>query len=99
VARWRGATVLSTTRQAGSLALLKEHGVDHPLLDTGEVAPPVRALYPDGVDAALTSSTLPDTLRTVRVHGPACFGYATRIACRPSEARRSQASSRWIYRL
>ena len=77
LAAWRGATVLSTTRRAGRLALLKEHGVDHPLLDTGEVAPAVRELYPDGVDAALDlvgTPTLPDTLRAVRVHGTACFG-------------------------
>jgi NADPH:quinone reductase-like Zn-dependent oxidoreductase len=72
LAKWRGATVLSTTRRAGRLASLKEHGVDHPLLDTGEVAPAVRELYPDGVDAALDlvgTPTLPDTLRAVRVHG------------------------------
>jgi len=77
LARWRGATVLSTTRQAGRLASLQEHGVDHPLLDTGEVAPAVRELYPGGVDAALDlvgTPTLPDTLRAVRVHGTACFG-------------------------
>ena len=77
LATWRGATVLSTTRRAGRLALLKEHGVEHPLLDTGEVAPAVRELYPDGVDAALDlvgTPTLPDTLRAVRVHGTACFG-------------------------
>ena len=76
LARWRGATVLSTTRQADRLARLKEHGVDHPLLDTGEIAPAVRELYPDGVDAALDlvgTPTLPDTLRAVRVHGTACF--------------------------
>jgi Zinc-binding dehydrogenase len=68
--------VLSTTRQAGRLARLKEHGVDHPLLDTGQIAPAVRELYPDGVDAALDlvgTPTLPDTLRAVRVHGTACF--------------------------
>jgi NADPH:quinone reductase-like Zn-dependent oxidoreductase len=77
LATWRGATVLSSTRQAGRLALLKEHGVDHPLLDAGEVAPAVRELYPAGVDAALDlvgTPTLPDTLRAVRVHGTACFG-------------------------
>ena len=77
LAAWRGATVLSTTRRADRLAWLKEHGVDHPLLDTGEVAPAVRELYPDGVDAALDlvgTPTLPDTLRAVRVHGTACFG-------------------------
>jgi len=77
LARWRGATVLSTTRRPDRIALLKERGVDHPLLDTGEVAPAVRELYPDGVDAALDlvgTPTLPDTLRAVRVHGTACFG-------------------------
>ncbi len=76
LAAWRGATVLSTTRQAGRLAWLREHGADHPLLDTGEVAPAVRELYPGGVDAALDlvgTPTLPDTLRAVRVHGTACF--------------------------
>ena len=69
--------MLSTTRQAGRLASLQELGVDHPLLDTGEVAPAVRELYPHGVDAALDlvgTPTLPDTLRAVRVHGTACFG-------------------------
>ena len=77
LAAWRGATVLSTTRQADRLAWLTEHGVDHPLLDTGQVAPAVRELYPDGVDAALDlvgTPTLPDTLRAVRVHGTVCFG-------------------------
>ena len=77
LAAWRGATVLSTTRRADRLAWLKERGVDHPLLDAGEVAPAVRKLYPDGVDAALNlvgAPTLPDTLRAVRVHGTACFG-------------------------
>src|SRR5262245_19486906 len=69
LATWFGATVLSTTRRADRLAWLKERGVDHPLLDTGEVAPAVRALYPDGVDAALDlvgTPTLPDTLRGAR---------------------------------
>jgi NADPH:quinone reductase len=77
LAKWRGATVLSTTRRADRLASLTEHGVDHPLLDAGEVAPAVHELYPGGVDAALDlvgTPTLPDTLRAVRVHGTACFG-------------------------
>lgn len=77
LATWRGATVLATTRRADRLTLLSEHGVDHPLLDTGEIAPAVRELYPHGVDAALDlvgTPTLPDTLRAVRVHGTGCFG-------------------------
>ena len=76
LAAWRGATVLSTTRRPDRLASLTEHGVDHALLDTGEVAPAVRELYPDGVDAGLDlvgTPTLPDTLRAVRVHGTVCF--------------------------
>jgi NADPH:quinone reductase-like Zn-dependent oxidoreductase len=77
LAKWRGCTVLSTTRRPDRLALLKERGVDHPLLDTGDVAAAARELYPGGVDAALDlvgTPTLPDTLRAVRVHGTACFG-------------------------
>jgi NADPH:quinone reductase len=76
LASWRGATVLSTTRQADRLGLLREHGVDHALLDTGEIAPAVREFYPGGVDAAIDlvgAPTLADTLHAVRVHGTACF--------------------------
>jgi len=77
LATWRGCTVLSTTRQAERLTFLKEHGVDHPLLDTGSIVSAVRELYPDGVDAALDlvgAPTLRDTLHAVRVHGTGCFG-------------------------
>jgi NADPH:quinone reductase-like Zn-dependent oxidoreductase len=77
LASWRGATLLSTTRRPDRLAALKEHGIDHPLLDTSEAAPAMRELYPEGVDAALDlvgTPTLPDTLRAVGVHGTACFG-------------------------
>ncbi|RAG80733.1 NADPH:quinone reductase [Streptacidiphilus pinicola] len=71
-----GATVLATTRSADRLAALEDHGVDHPLVDDGDVAAQVRALLPDGVDAALElvgTPTLPDTLRATRVHGTVCF--------------------------
>jgi NADPH2:quinone reductase len=84
LATWRGATVLSTTRRADRLALLKEHGVEHPLLDTGEVAPAVRELYPDGVDAALDlvgTPTLPETLRC------ACTARPASAAASPTSGR------------
>lgn len=71
-----GATVLATTRRADRLDALAALGVDHPLVDDGDVARQVRAIVPDGVDAALElvgAPTLPDTLRTVRVHGTVCF--------------------------
>ncbi|MEU7528498.1 zinc-binding dehydrogenase [Saccharothrix sp. NPDC042600] len=71
-----GATVLATTRNPDRLAVLREHGVDHPLVDDGRVAARVRELVPDGVDAALElvgTPTLPDTLAATRVHGTVCF--------------------------
>jgi NADPH:quinone reductase-like Zn-dependent oxidoreductase len=76
IAKDLGATVLSTTRQPDRADALKAHGVDHPLVDAGQVAPMVRALFPGGVDAALElvgTPTLPDTLGSTRVHGTVCF--------------------------
>jgi NADPH2:quinone reductase len=76
IARDLGATVLATSRQSERLATLKAHGVDHPLLDAGQVATEVRRIFPQGVDAALElvgTPTLPDTLASTRVHGTVCF--------------------------
>jgi NADPH:quinone reductase-like Zn-dependent oxidoreductase len=69
------ATVLATTRRRERLAALAARGVDHPILDTGEIAGPVRELVPDGVDATLEligAPTLRDSLRATRVHGTVC---------------------------
>jgi NADPH2:quinone reductase len=69
-------TVFSTTRKIGKARSLTDLGVDHVLIDDGDVAAQVRAIEPDGVDAALElvgTPTLPDTLRALRVHGVACF--------------------------
>ncbi len=71
-----GATVLSTTRRPERGEMLRELGVDHPIVDDGEIARTVREIFPDGVDAALElvgSRDLHDTLRSVRVHGTVCF--------------------------
>ena len=76
IAKNLGATVLSTTRQPDRADALKAHGVDHALVDTGQVASAVRELLPDGVDAALElvgTPTLPDTLASTRLHGTVCF--------------------------
>lgn len=76
LAKGLGATVLATTRKAGNVDVLKAQGVDHVLVDDGDVAGAVRALYPAGVDAALElvgTPTLPDTLAATRVHGTVCF--------------------------
>jgi NADPH:quinone reductase-like Zn-dependent oxidoreductase len=71
-----GATVFATSRQQDRLETLREHGVDHPLLDDGDIAKQVREIVPEGVDAALElvgTPTLPDTLKAIRVHGTVCF--------------------------
>jgi NADPH2:quinone reductase len=76
LAKRRGMTVLSTTRSTARAAALTAVGVDHVLVDDGDVATRARAVFPDGVDLALElvgTPTLPDTLRAVRVHGVACF--------------------------
>ncbi|WP_328898120.1 alcohol dehydrogenase catalytic domain-containing protein [Streptomyces sp. NBC_00236] len=76
IAKDFGATVLSTTRSPGRTGELTAVGVDHPLVDDGTLAAQVRALLPDGVDAALElvgCSVLADTLSTVRSHGTVCF--------------------------
>ena len=76
LAKRRGMTVLATTRNPSKADALRGVGVDHVVLDDGEVAPRVREIVPDGVDAALEligTPTLPDTLRATRVHGVVCF--------------------------
>jgi NADPH:quinone reductase-like Zn-dependent oxidoreductase len=76
LARDLGATVLATTRRPDRAHDLTRNGVDHPIVDSGRIAEAVRRLFPDGVDAALElvgTPTLPDTLRSVRVHGTVCF--------------------------
>src|SRR3954447_17254451 len=76
LAKDRGLTVLSTTRQPDRVATVEAIGVDHVLLDDGDVAAQVRAIVPTGVDAALElvgTNTLPDTLHATAVHGVVCF--------------------------
>lgn len=76
LAKRLGMTVLSTTRSPDRAAALRDIGVDHVLIDDGDVADQARQRYPNGVDTALElvgTPTLPDTLRATRVHGVVCF--------------------------
>jgi NADPH:quinone reductase-like Zn-dependent oxidoreductase len=76
LAKERGLTVLATTRRPDRAAVLKAVGVDHVIVDDGEVAPKVREIIPAGVEAALElvgTPTLPDTLRATAIHGVVCF--------------------------
>ncbi len=76
LAKQRGLTVLATTRNPARADVLRAAGVDHVVVDAGEIAAAVRAIVPEGVDSALElvgTPTLPDTLRATRVHGTVCF--------------------------
>ncbi len=76
LAKGRGMTVLATTRNPDKTGALEQIGVDHILIDTGEIATQVREIIDGGVDTALEligTPTLPDTLRATRIHGVVCF--------------------------
>jgi NADPH:quinone reductase len=76
LAKRLGMTVLSTTRNPSKTKDLDDIGVDRVVIDGGSVSGAVRQLCPDGVDSALElvgTPTLPDTLRSTRVHGVVCF--------------------------
>ncbi|QCB99046.1 NADPH:quinone reductase [Arthrobacter sp. PAMC25564] len=76
LAKRRGLTVLASTRNEAKREALLAIGVDHVLIDAGDLAAAVRRIAPDGVDAALElvgTPTLRDTLRATRIHGVACF--------------------------
>jgi NADPH:quinone reductase-like Zn-dependent oxidoreductase len=76
LAKQLGMTVLSTTRSRAKSGALTGAGADHVLIDDGDVARQVRRILPAGADTALElvgTPTLPDTLRSVRVHGVVCF--------------------------
>ena len=76
LAKRQGMTVLSTTRSPAKSDALTGVGADHVLIDDGNVAAQVRRAFPGGCDTALElvgTPTLPDTLRSVRVHGVVCF--------------------------
>ena len=76
LAKRRGLTVLASTRDEAKREALLAIGVDHVLIDDGDLATAVRRIVPHGVDAALElvgTPTLPDTLRATRIHGVVCF--------------------------
>jgi NADPH:quinone reductase-like Zn-dependent oxidoreductase len=76
LAKDRGLTVVSTTRRPERAGTLEAIGVDHAIVDRGEVAQAVRQIVSDGVDVAIElvgTPTLRDTLCATKVHGVVCF--------------------------
>lgn len=76
LAKLRGMTVYSTTRRDAARELLASVGVDHVLVDDGDIAAQVRRIAPHGVDGAVELvgvDVMKDTLRAVRTGGTVCF--------------------------
>lgn len=74
--RLRDMTVIATTRRESARPLLESIGVDHVIIDDGQVAAKVREIFPDGVDGAVELvgvNVMKDTLRAVRTGGVVCF--------------------------
>ena len=76
LAKKRDMTVISTTRSLDKADALRRIGVDHVVIDKGEIVDDVRDIVPEGVAGALElvgTPTLRDTLRCTRVGGVVCF--------------------------
>lgn len=76
IAARRGASVVSTTRQAEREALLRDAGAEDVVLDTGAIAAEVQRRWPGGVDKVLElvgTTTLVDTLHCAKSGGAVCM--------------------------
>lgn len=71
-----GLTVIATTRNPDKRTALSANGVDHVVIDQGEIANAVTHLFPDGVDKVLElvgTTTILDSLRCAKRMGTVCM--------------------------
>ncbi|MCJ7758454.1 MAG: zinc-binding alcohol dehydrogenase family protein [Gillisia sp.] len=76
LAKSQGLTVISTTRNPGKKQALLDNGVDHVVLDNGNVKDQVREIYPEGVNKVLEligTRTLKDSLKCIAPKGMVCM--------------------------
>jgi NADPH:quinone reductase-like Zn-dependent oxidoreductase len=76
LAKLQGMIVYATTRRAEARSQLEAIGVDHVLIDDGDIATQIRKSAPAGVDGAIELvgvNVMKDTLRAVRTGGTVCF--------------------------
>lgn len=76
LAKYIGATVISTTRNSDKKSFLEENGADYVILDKGEVNKYLRKIYPNGVDKVLEligTVTLKDSLKCIKLKGVVCM--------------------------
>lgn len=76
MAKASGLRVISTSRGAGKVELLREAGADEVVIDDGALASKVRQAHPEGVDRVLEltgTTTLLDSLQCARAGGVVCM--------------------------
>jgi len=74
-AKAKGLKVVATTRDVANKERLTSIGADHVIIDDGNIAEKVRAIFPDGVDCALEIvgiATIKDTLNAIKPFGRLC---------------------------
>lgn len=76
LAKAKGLTVLSTTRNIEKKQAMLDNGVDHVIIDKGTVQEQVRAIFPKGVNKVLEligTRTLKDSLKCIAPKGVVCM--------------------------
>jgi len=71
-----GLTLAATTRSPGKADALRKAGAEHVVIDSGQIAPEVRRLFPEGVHAVLElvgTATLLDSLKCPGTRGIVCY--------------------------
>ena len=76
LAKAKGLTVLSTTRNSEKTQVLLDNGVDHVIIDNGTIKEQVKEIYPMGVNKVLEligTRTLKDSLKCIAPKGMVCM--------------------------
>jgi len=76
LAKAKGLTVISTTRNPEKQQALSANGADHVIIDKGNVSKKLKEIYPNGVDKVLElvgTKTLKDSLQCIATKGMVCM--------------------------
>jgi NADPH2:quinone reductase len=76
LAKAKGLTLISTTRNVDKKQALLDNGADHVIIDDGSIKDQVREIYPEGVNKVLEligTRTLVDSLKCIALKGMVCM--------------------------
>lgn len=76
LAKTKGLSVVSTSRNPDKVKHLKDNCADHVVLETGTISESVREIFPDGVNKVLEligTRTLKDSLKCIAPRGVVCM--------------------------